>query len=184
MVKSIRHLMRYGLALAMVVLLIISLSGCQGSQQDKQENKELKGSFGIGSLFEPNTLNFNNVEYEIEEISFDQFGTAYMTIAWVPKEEGATPQLSRHVVLYDTDGIECKRSYPTAKAYDEELNQSKRETGSKGEYTIQYSSNRHARLEGGEKYSMILFDEFNNELSSFNFEVDPSTFTGTQTKNA
>ncbi len=77
---------------------------------------------------------------------------------------------------------ECYRSYPTVACYDEELNQPKRKAGTQGEYELQYSSSNYTTLKGGEKYSLILFDEFNDELASFDFQVDPSTFQGIQEK--
>ena len=169
----------------MFICLILSLaaftlSGCESTQQDSPENEKCKGTFGIDTAFEPTTLNFNNVEYKIESIEFTKAGVVQMKIAWTPTEEGATPELSKHMTLYDAEGVECSRSYPTAACYDEELNQPKRKAGTQGEYKLQYSSNRYTMPEGGEKYSLILFDEFNNELSSFDFQVDPSTFQGVQ----
>lgn len=180
MTEPLKNWLKCSVILVAAILLTLLLSGCGNAQQNNPESTKCRGAFGIGTAFEPTTLNFNNVEYEIEEISFDKFDTVKMNIAWTPKEESAAPELSKHIVLYDADGAECKRSYPTAAGYDEELNQPKRKAGTKGEYAIQYSGSHYTKIEGGETYSLALFDEFNNEISSFDFKVDPSTFQGIQ----
>lgn len=88
-------------------LAAFTLSGCESTQQDSPENEKYKGTFGIATAFEPTTLNFKNVEYKIESIEFKEHGQAKMKIAWTPTEEGATPELSEHITLYDANRVEC-----------------------------------------------------------------------------
>lgn len=178
LVKRFAQMTLVAISMAMCLLLV----GCATvSESSSEENSDYgskydskykyEGEFGYQTPFTLQTPNCHDVEYTIESIEAPRLHRLDVTIDWVAKKDGAHPDLSRLLTVFNHDGtalsvVHLSKNENITPEYGK-----KAKEGSGDSYDIHYSIDDSDDLD----FEFLLSDEFGDSMASFEIQIDPET---------